>query len=99
MEYSVIAYQTVFDIALQVYGTIEGVPALCKENNLAVTDELTPGQHLKIPAFSNSSNDIVSYYANRRIQPASTLKDFFESSRILVIDNRALIIDNKVITF
>jgi len=46
MKVTVMQGQSLVDIAMQVYGSAEGVFALAKENGLSVTDEVSPGQVL-----------------------------------------------------
>ena len=46
MKVTVLQNQTLSDIALQVYGSLEGVFTLAADNDLSVTDELKAGQVL-----------------------------------------------------
>ena len=46
MKVTVMQGQSLVDIAMQVYGSAEGVFTLAKENGLSVTDEVSPGQVL-----------------------------------------------------
>ncbi len=45
--------QTLADIAVQYLGSEEAVFALASLNSLGVTDELTAGQNLELPAVVN----------------------------------------------
>ena len=44
MEVTVLSGQTLADIAIQVYGSAEGVFILAVENGLDITTDLEPGQ-------------------------------------------------------
>ena len=68
---TVIKHQSLFDIAIQTYGTIEGIFSLCLENDIAITDELEPGRVLNVPKFDGANNEIVEYYKARNIKPAT----------------------------
>ena len=49
MKVTVTGRQTLSDIALQVYGDIQGIAALVEANNIGVTDPLTAGMVLECP--------------------------------------------------
>lgn len=59
--------QTLSDICLQVYGTLDGIVALARENDIPISGELEPGTVLTCPdvAYDNymqkyvRSNDII----------------------------------------
>lgn len=70
---NVINYQSIFDIALLAYGNLEGVVSLCLENNLSLTDELVPGQTIKVPEYAESKTEIVKYFEDRNINPATAI--------------------------
>ena len=70
---TVIKYQSLFDLSIQVYGTQEGVLILAMANGLSVTDELEPGSVLKVPEFAEANTEIVSYYRANNIKPATAL--------------------------
>ena len=61
--------QTLIDIAIQELGSAEAAFDLGMLNGLSVTDELTPGQELKLPVISNKS--VAAYYVNKAIKPAT----------------------------
>lgn len=72
MRIQVLSNQTLTDIALQVYGSAEGVFLLAQENGLSVTDDLTPGQWLMFSQNRVSDKKIVQYYAVNGIFPATS---------------------------
>ena len=61
--------QSLFDIAVQEFGSIEAAFALATLNGLSVTDELTPGTLLQKTGIINKK--IVSYYSDKNIKPAT----------------------------
>lgn len=60
--------QTLFDIAVQYLGSIEGVYQLGKLNNLMLTDELEAGQKLKLPATIQPATAL--FFSEGRYVPA-----------------------------
>ena len=62
--------QTIFDIAIQELGSVEGAFALAVLNGISITDELTSGHELLLPVTSNKS--IANYYMNKEIKPATS---------------------------
>ena len=47
MKVTVKDRQSLFDVAIQVLGSAEGVFALAERNGLSITDRLTDGQELE----------------------------------------------------
>ncbi|QSS96580.1 hypothetical protein [Psychroflexus sp. ALD_RP9] len=86
-EVKVISGQSVFDIAIQVYGTIEGLSLLCLENNISITEELVPGQLLQVPEFEKAKKEIVNYFENRNIKPATALTQAQKAITVTQDDN------------
>lgn len=80
MEIIVLNNQSLFDIALTVSGNIEAAYDIARENNIPLTGELRNGQLL---AYSGvpMNNQIVNYYRNNAINPATALsaEDLLES--------------------
>ena len=72
--------QSLFDIAIQEYGTIEAVFDLAMANNLGITYLLTAGQVLVIPSVSIitgkpviTNTEILGYYKKNDIKPATSM--------------------------
>lgn len=60
--------QTVWDIAVQEYGTVEGLSLLLKDNNLSLSASLYPSQQLVIQLNPDLQNqDIRNYFRTKRI--------------------------------
>ena len=62
--------QTLSDIALQIYGVLSGVIVIARQNDLAVTDELTAGMVLECPDLT-FDNYLQNYVRKNGIVPAT----------------------------
>lgn len=71
MKVTVLSGQSLVDIAIQVYGSAEGVFLLAEENNLEVTAELKPGQILEYKTENVMNKSIAKYYSAKKIHPAT----------------------------
>lgn len=71
MKVTVLSGQSLVDIAIQVYGSAEGVFLLALENGLSVTDELEPGQTLIYSSDNVIRADVVQYLRAKRVTPAT----------------------------
>lgn len=71
MKLKVLPNQTLVDIAMQVYGSAEGVIRLATENGLSVTDDLKAGQPLTYSTDSEKEKKVTEYYSSRSIHPAT----------------------------
>jgi len=63
--------QSLFDIAVQEYGTVEAVFELAMANGLGITDELNAGQELVVPESDFTAPEIVEYYKKNGLHPAT----------------------------
>ena len=66
--------QTLSDVCLQVYGTIEGIIALARENNLPPSGELEAGTVLQCPDVTYD-NYLQDYVRKNGIIPATAYND------------------------
>ncbi len=62
--------QTLSDICLQVYGTIEGIIALARQNGISVSEEMQPGTVLSCPDVTYD-NYLQTYVRKNAIVPAT----------------------------
>ena len=62
--------QTVSDIAIQVYGSIEAAVAIAEANGLSVTDDLEAGATIECPD-KVYDRYLQSYVSKRRVVPAT----------------------------
>ncbi len=63
--------QTIFDIALQTYGDIDGVFNLCRDNDIQFFEPVKAGQTLVVNKKNIINKNIVKYYQRHGIYPAS----------------------------
>ncbi|MBS2100716.1 LysM peptidoglycan-binding domain-containing protein [Carboxylicivirga linearis] len=65
-------YQNMFDLALQLYGSLQGVFQLAKDNDKDMTSEINPGEILK--GRKDPIDKLVyEFYKGRGIKPATGL--------------------------
>lgn len=69
----VVNNQSLMDIAIQEYGTIEAAFDIAVANGMEVTDRLVPGSQLSLPPSNYEDRDIADYFKARRIRPATAL--------------------------
>ena len=79
----VVQSQSLLDLAIQEYGTIEAVIHLAFVNEISVTDELQPGAVLHTPEYNLKNDDVANYFAKKAILPATIISDEVE----LILDN------------
>lgn len=79
MKVTVLSNQTLTDVAIQVYGSVEGVFELARENGLQVTDRIEPGRVLEYQASKVINKQIVQYYAVQGISPATAFDKDLDS--------------------
>jgi len=66
--------QTIVDIALQEYGSVEGLFALLEANQtLDLDSQLEPGQKVLVREEDVVNSDIVNYYQRNNINVVSSL--------------------------
>lgn len=63
--------QSLMDIAIKAYGSVEGLVALAFANNLSVTALLMPGDELILPDTIAAETDIVTEYERTKYTPAT----------------------------
>lgn len=67
--------QCVKDLALQYYGTVEGMMDIARLNNISMTENILPGQTLKV---DKQDNDVVRYLESGKHIPANNDSSLFE---------------------
>jgi hypothetical protein len=75
MEVKVLERQSLFDLALQVCGTVEAVFEIADQNGMAVADRLTTGTTLRVLRTQGSNKLISDYYETRKLKPATDMDD------------------------
>jgi len=65
--------QSLFDISIKAFGSVAFVFDLALHNGLSITSVLEPGQEIEIPELETKDQDIVDYYNENGIEPATTI--------------------------
>jgi len=65
-EITAISNQSLFDIAIQECGTVSAVMDIAMANNVSITQELIPGQSIKIPITDKLNKDVINYFKGKR---------------------------------
>ncbi len=72
MFFKRLSYETNF--TLHHCGTLQGIVGMAVENNIGITDLLSPGAVFSVPNNITKDNDIVTFYANKAFVPACGYK-------------------------
>ena len=59
------AGQSLLDVAVQELGSLEALFDVADAAGLSITDALTPGQTLDVPASAGALPDVAGYFARR----------------------------------
>lgn len=73
MKIAVLNNQTLLDIAIRYFGTVEAVLAIAILNGISITEELVPGQTLELPNIDFGFQEVVAFFEVNKIQPATAL--------------------------
>ncbi len=63
--------QSVLDLSIILFGTLEGVMQLALLNGLSLTDELVPGQEIEVGVFNESLVSVLDFIKKNNIRPAT----------------------------
>ena len=74
---TVLNNQSLWDISVQEYGSVEAVFELAMANDMGVTDLLTAGQELVLPEVDKNvvKPEVVAYYRRNGLHPVSGVSD------------------------
>ncbi len=89
--------QSVFDIAIQEYGSPEGIFLLMTDNaGMSLSSRLVSGQQLNIvsPAVNRQMKE---YYTTNGLRPANEVPDYSKVDILGTSDGRALKVGGKFI--
>ncbi|EEI90197.1 hypothetical protein HMPREF0765_4148 [Sphingobacterium spiritivorum ATCC 33300] len=93
----VIAHQSLFDIALEKYGSVRAAFAIAYTNGLEIAQPLTPGQELVLPESVFTIPDIVRYFEGKQHKIAtSNVTDKMVSPQLEGIDYWAIQVDFQI---
>lgn len=70
MKKKILDGQSLWDMALEGLGGIEGVFGLAEQEDLSLTEDLSPGREVGFPQ-QTVNREIREYYAANRIRPAT----------------------------
>lgn len=65
MQYTVVKGQTMIDVSIQLYGSVEEVFQLADDNNLSITDTLEQGRVLQINESRVIKPNVVAFLNNK----------------------------------
>jgi LysM repeat protein len=71
MKITVLNNQSLYDIAVRYLGTVDAAYDLAEENNLKIDQDLFAGQILKLPKKDYGFKEVVKYFDENNIQPAT----------------------------
>lgn len=77
--------QSVVDLGVQVFGSVEAIMELAFENDISLTEELTEGEELIIPGYKTDTTEIMNFYNKHQIKPVTALTS--EDFSIIEIEN------------
>lgn len=58
--------QSLLDLCLQEYGTVEAVIAVAQKNGFTLDRELVPGEKIELLEFSNTNNEIKQFFERQK---------------------------------
>lgn len=70
---TVLNNQSLLDIAIRHCGTIEAITDIAILNNLSITNELSPGEIIKIPDYDYGYQNVVNFFEDNKKEPATAL--------------------------
>ncbi len=79
---TVLNNQSLWDISVQEYGTVEAVFELAMANGMGVTDLLTAGQELVLPEVDKKiiKPEVVEYYRRNGLHPVTGETEVVETA-------------------
>ncbi|MGJ1198835.1 hypothetical protein ACR777_05365 [Sphingobacterium spiritivorum] len=83
--------QHLVDVAVQEFGTADGLKIICELNNLEYDDDLQPGQSLILPDL-DPDNRIQAYFKTKNIGLNSHIED--STLQVLSTNDDQLIVNN-----
>lgn len=75
MPITVLNNQSLLDVAIRYFGTVEAVLAIAILNRISITQELVPGQVLELPNLDYGYQEIVTFFNVNKKQPATALTE------------------------
>ncbi len=72
--------QNVIDLAIQEYGSIEGLLELAKENNLSLDEDMVVGSTLFVDASKITNKPLVGFFKEKKIVIVTGVDVFMDES-------------------
>lgn len=79
MQIIVLNNQTLLDVAIRHCGTVEAVADIAILNNISITEDLVPGQLIELPKKDYGNQDVVNFFSDNKIDPATELTQEHEA--------------------
>lgn len=67
--------QSLLDVSIQAFGTLEALFEIAFKNDTSPTNELIENEELELPEFENGQTEIMAFYAKNKLKPATALSD------------------------
>lgn len=85
--------QSMLDVAIHEFGTLESIMDLAIVNSKSITDLLTPGNSFQLPISTTIDKEVAAYYAKHQIKPATahTPQAIDEDQNYLLTENSEII--------
>lgn len=82
-QITIIANQSLCDISLQEYGTMDALFSLAALNGMSITDDLTAGKALVLHP-DRETNDVNTFYRINQLLPATAIANVIEDESTCV---------------
>lgn len=69
--YTILAGQSIMDVALINYGTVAAAMGIAEANDVALTAELAEGTVLELPEGLETDKVVTNYYVEQGVYPAT----------------------------
>lgn len=99
MTIIVLHNQSLADVALQYCGTMESIFTIALLNGISVTATLEPGQEIHIPNIDYGYKEVINYYKNKKIEPATNVTAEQETVTVTPGGIGEMIIQNTFIIY
>ena len=75
MTIKVLHNQSLLDLSIIAFGSAEPAIQLAIDNDIAITDDLSPGQLLRINNNNISAPQVANYFQQQRLNPATAVQN------------------------
>ena len=71
MQVTILNNQSLFDVSVRYFGTTDAAHEIAFLNGINITNVLKAGQILKLPLKDFGNSEIVAFFRNNKIDPAT----------------------------